>query len=330
MASPARPRSLSSNSSDSDVPGHNTGGSPSLDERLRNFEENYERWSGGSSREHGSSSGHTPSSATPSWQLSMHMNLGSSSLNSHQTSSGSGSGNSNSSSGTTSSSTSNSRHKFLDIDELQPSDIVKSVLAKKSIFDDDYQRLKKNQLFDPASSDFALGSSSSSLIGSSLCGAGASRHPSGNTSPALPNLAATKTTPIIGNCSGASSKTGGLLQRLNSLSPMNSPQASMSPYNSPSPSPSVGGSVNLGQLNKPSAPGGLGGAVTACSAPSSSPSGPTKGLQYPFPSHPPLPNTAAPPPAVQPAPPPPPKWPSIPDCQALQLWLPVVALSQRA
>jgi len=30
------------------------------------------------------------------------------------------------------------------------------VLAKKSIFDDDFQRLNKNQWYDPASSDFAL------------------------------------------------------------------------------------------------------------------------------------------------------------------------------
>lgn len=312
MASPARPRSLSSNSSDSDVPGQNAGGSPSLDERLRNFEENYERWSGGSSREH--ISGHTPSSATPSWQLSMHMNL-STGLNSHQTSSASG--NSNSSSGTVSSSASNSRHKFLDIDELQPSDIVKSVLAKKSVFDDDFQRLNKNQWYDPSSSDFALGSSSNIVTGSSLV-ANVSRHPggpcSGNTSPALPNLAATKATPIIGNCSGGlgnstGSKSAGLLQRLSSLSPMNSPQASMSPYNSPSPSPSVGGvTACLGQLTKPAAPGtasaGLSGGTAASSSSPAANSGPTKGLQYPFPSHPPLPNTAAPPPAVQPAPPP--------------------------
>lgn len=312
MASPARPRSLSSNSSDSDVPGQNAGGSPSLDERLRNFEENYERWSGGSSREH--ISGHTPSSVTPSWQLSMHMNL-STGLNSHQTSSASG--NSNSSSGTVSSSASNSRHKFLDIDELQPSDIVKSVLAKKSVFDDDFQRLNKNQWYDPSSSDFALGSSSNIVTGSSLV-ANVSRHPggpcSGNTSPALPNLAATKATPIIGNCSGGlgnstGSKSAGLLQRLSSLSPMNSPQASMSPYNSPSPSPSVGGvTACLGQLTKPAAPGtasaGLSGGTAASSSSPAANSGPTKGLQYPFPSHPPLPNTAAPPPAVQPAPPP--------------------------
>jgi len=138
---------------------------------------------------------------------------------------------------------------------MKPSEIAKSVLGKKSIFDDDYQRLKNiNDKYEPG--DF------SNIV---------------KTPPAIPNLAATKT-PVVGCSSilGTSNKPStpvsmvfsapSNLQRLNS-SPMNSPQASVSPYNSPSPSPNISlCSTKPTSIIQPQ---------------------PAKGLQYPFPSHPP-------------------------------------------
>ncbi|KAM7353691.1 spen family transcriptional repressor split ends isoform 2-T2 [Cochliomyia hominivorax] len=303
MVSPMRERSLSSNSSDSDVPGQSSTGSPSLEERIRTLDEMYERWSGGGT---GSSSNtavgsnvvkrhdfnHTP----PTWQH----HRSNSQSDSHHAS------NSDIRSNVTSSTSAN-RHKFLDIDvnEMQPSDIVKSVLAKKSIFDDDLQRLKKNHWYEPTTD--------SSQVGKAVMGV--------CTSPGLPNLQATKT-PVVGcttnlPSSGASSlnkPSGALLQRLSSLSPLNSPQASMSPYNSPSPSPSVAHNAATSlslttTMNKATSATSCNasGPQTPTAVASTSPasSGGTKCLQYPFPTHPPLPNTAAPVQNAQPIPPPP-------------------------
>ncbi|XP_046808400.1 protein split ends isoform X1 [Lucilia cuprina] len=306
MVSPMRSRSLSSNSSDSDVPGQSSTGSPSLEERIRTLDEMYERWSGGGTSSSNIAIGsnvvkrhdfnHTP----PTWQ---HHRSNSQSDSHH-------SSNSDVRSNATPS-TPASRPKFLDIDvnEMQPSDIVKSVLAKKSIFDDDLQRLKKNHWYEPSTDSSQL---TKAIMG--VC-----------TSPGLPNLQATKT-PVVGcttsitgsgTVSSLNKPSGALLQRLSSLSPMNSPQASMSPYNSPSPSPSVTlSSVALVSnttmtkvLGISSSGGGNPGSQTpsATSALSTSPaaSGGTKCLQYPFPTHPPLPNTAAPVQSAQPIPPPP-------------------------
>lgn len=48
-----------------------------------------------------------------------------------------------------------SRHKFreIDVNEVKPSEIVKSVLAKKSIFDDDLKRLENiGEKYEPKDS----------------------------------------------------------------------------------------------------------------------------------------------------------------------------------
>uniref|UniRef100_A0A336LLB9 CSON009984 protein n=1 Tax=Culicoides sonorensis TaxID=179676 RepID=A0A336LLB9_CULSO len=98
-----RPPSLpSSNSSDSETEVRNPLLEESLEERLKSLDEKYEKWSGGSG--------------------------------SHRRSHGD-SGN-NGSAGY--------RHKLLELDvkEVQPSEIVKTLLAKKSIFDDDSKRLE--------------------------------------------------------------------------------------------------------------------------------------------------------------------------------------------
>uniref|UniRef100_A0A1A9WUK0 Protein split ends n=1 Tax=Glossina brevipalpis TaxID=37001 RepID=A0A1A9WUK0_9MUSC len=279
IISPLRSRSLSSNSSDSDVPGQSSTGSPSLEERIRTLDEMYERWSCG-----GATSNvikrHDFNHAPPIWQQNRSLtaaDLHHSNSNEIKLSAPSVPAN---------------RPKFLDIDvnELQPSEIVKSVLAKKSIFDDDLQRLKKNHWYEPSSDISQLAKNTSNIC----------------TSPGLPNLAATKT-PVVGCTSNAPNSTastlskppGGLLQRLSSVSPMNSPQTSMSPYNSPSPSPSITGNVQLlSAMTKVTSYTSLSGVIshapTANALVSSNSGASSKGLQYPFPSHPPLPSTAVP------------------------------------
>ncbi|KAL9925945.1 spen family transcriptional repressor split ends isoform 3-T6 [Glossina fuscipes fuscipes] len=279
MISPLRSRSLSSNSSDSDVPGQSSTGSPSLEERIRTLDEMYERWSGGSATSNVNKR-HDFNHAPPIWQ----QNRSVLSADLHHSSSNEIKLNAPS--------VPASRHKFLDIDvnELQPSEIVKSVLAKKSIFDDDLQRLKKNHWYEPSSDISQLAKNTSNIC----------------TSPGLPNLAATKA-PVVGCTSNVPNSTGstvtkppgGLLQRLSSVSPMNSPQTSMSPYNSPSPSPSITGNVQLlSSITKVTSYTSLSGVIshppTANSLTSLNSGASSKGLQYPFPSHPPLPSSAAP------------------------------------
>lgn len=99
---PPRPPSLSSNSSDSDV----APPSPSLDERIKSLDEKYEKWSG-------------------SRALSAAGNDALAKLDAN-------------------SQRFRFRHKLLDLDlkELQPSEIVKSVMAKRSVFDEDSKRLE--------------------------------------------------------------------------------------------------------------------------------------------------------------------------------------------
>lgn len=99
---PPRPPSLSSNSSDSDV----APPSPSLDERIRSLDEKYEKWSG--SRALSAAGGDALAKLdTTRERLKI-------------------------------------RHKLLDIDlkEVQPSEIVKSMMAKRSVFDEDSKRLE--------------------------------------------------------------------------------------------------------------------------------------------------------------------------------------------
>ncbi|XP_054742082.1 protein split ends isoform X3 [Anastrepha obliqua] len=311
MISPLRPRSLSSNSSDSDVPVQSSG-SPSLEERIRTLDEMYERWSGGGAG--GASGPNVSASAVKRHDFGSHgHSLFRHTFRSTEHHSGTHLAGSSVAAST-------SRYKFTDINvkEIKPSEILKSVLAKKSIFDDDLQRLKKNQWYEPSSDATQM-----------------AKHITGVcTSPGLPNLAATKT-PVVGctttNPANATinKSSGGLLQRLSSLSPMNSPQASISPYNSPSPSPSVSGSLTAPLLTcvtkivTTTAASGTSTGVTTTSctsissvASATSSAAAMKGLQYPFPSHPPLPSTAAPPPTAQPAPPAGPAPSDLPQSKA--------------
>lgn len=100
---PPRPPSLSSNSSDSSGL---TPPSPSLDERIRSLDEKYEKWSG--SRVLSAAGGDALAKLDATREK---FRL---------------------------------RHKLLDLDlkEVPPSDIVKSVMAKRSVFDEDLKRLE--------------------------------------------------------------------------------------------------------------------------------------------------------------------------------------------
>ncbi|XP_065162429.1 protein split ends isoform X3 [Atheta coriaria] len=99
---PPRPPSLSSNSSDSD----GASISPSLDERIKSLDEKYEKWSG--------------SRATSTAGLEALAKLDTTSQRFRLT------------------------RNLLDLDlrEVQPSEIVKSVMAKRSVFDEDSKRLE--------------------------------------------------------------------------------------------------------------------------------------------------------------------------------------------
>lgn len=190
-----------------------------------------------------------------------------------------------------------SRHKFLEIDvnEVKPSDIVKSVLAKKSIFDDDLKRLENiGEKYEPK--DFAnlsrpnSSSNSNSAPTTIVCKSTlitiANSLPKLQTMSAIP---AAVTAPALAATSSSSIFSPQINQihpRLNAVSPMNSPQP-MSPYNSPSPSPIV------------VTPNMTGAKMTNCIAsvvmPPLPPTPPVKAiLQYPFPSHPPATGTAIP------------------------------------
>lgn len=109
---PPRPPSLSSNSSDSDI----TPPSPSLEERIRSLDERYEKWSG--SRALSAAGGDALAILDANLEKFR------------------------------------SRHKLLDLDlkEVQPSEIVKSVMAKRSVFDEDLKRLENvGEKYEPKS-----------------------------------------------------------------------------------------------------------------------------------------------------------------------------------
>lgn len=177
-----------SNSSDSEM-----ANSPSFDERIKNLDEMFEKWNGGTLTKSAAVSTEIVAPVTPVTPSF------------------------------------SARHKFLDLDvnEVKPSEIVKSVLAKKSIFDDDLKRLENigekyeasaynlNRIPSITSSNVLKSSTISTTLGST------------SQLPKLQPQPITLTTQI--------SQTH---PRLNAVSPMNSPQP-QSPYNSPSPSPIV-------------------------------------------------------------------------------------------
>ncbi|CAH1236913.1 unnamed protein product [Diabrotica balteata] len=112
---PPRPPSLSSNSSDSDI----TPPSPSLEERIKSLDEKYEKWSG--SRALSAAGGDALALIDANLEKFRQ------------------------------------RHKILDLDlkEVQPSEIVKSVMAKRSVFDEDLKRLENvGEKYEPKDFSF--------------------------------------------------------------------------------------------------------------------------------------------------------------------------------
>jgi len=123
---PARHTSSSPTSSDSETAPQ----SPSLEERIRSLDEKYEKWSGSRalSAAGGDALAKLDASASERFRF---------------------------------------RHKLLDLDlhEVQPSDIVKSVLAKRSVFDEDSKRLENfSEKYEPREFTGVIGVSS--MIGS--------------------------------------------------------------------------------------------------------------------------------------------------------------------
>lgn len=123
---PPRHTSSSPTSSDSETAPQ----SPSLEERIRSLDEKYEKWSGSRalSAAGGDALAKLDASASERFRF---------------------------------------RHKLLDMDlhEVQPSDIVKSVLAKRSVFDEDSKRLENfNEKYEPREFTGVIGVSS--MIGS--------------------------------------------------------------------------------------------------------------------------------------------------------------------
>ncbi|XP_011882782.1 PREDICTED: protein split ends isoform X3 [Vollenhovia emeryi] len=123
---PPRHASSSPTSSDSETAPQ----SPSLEERIRSLDEKYEKWSGSRalSAAGGEALAKLDASASERFRF---------------------------------------RHKLLDMDlhEVQPSDIVKSVLAKRSVFDEDSKRLENfSEKYEPREFTGVIGVSS--MIGS--------------------------------------------------------------------------------------------------------------------------------------------------------------------
>lgn len=273
-ASPSRAPSLSSNSSDSEIASSN---SPSIEDRIKTLDEMFEKWSGGNSNRKHTFSDSTINSVSSSFY---------------------------------------SRHKFMDMDvhEVQPSDIVRSVLAKKSIFDDDLKRLENiGDKYEPR--DYAnltrpslVGSTSATATLSSTSGIIANN--TAGSQVVLKQLEVIKQMPAV-PLVFQSPPVNQLHLRLNSASPMNSPQP-MSPYNSPSPSPialatNVTATTPVINTASPIVPQGnvvVNHKSTLNCVAITSVAAAAKGLQYPFPSHPPISTPPMPTtPLMQPAPP---------------------------
>lgn len=123
---PPRHPSPSPTSSDSETAPQ----SPSLEERIRSLDEKYEKWSGSRALSAAGGDALAKLDATASERFRF-------------------------------------RHKLLDLDlhEVQPSDIVKSVLAKRSVFDEDSKRLENfSEKYEPREFTGVIGVSS--MIGS--------------------------------------------------------------------------------------------------------------------------------------------------------------------
>nr|CAH7714446.1 unnamed protein product [Callosobruchus chinensis] len=221
------PRRPSSGGTSSDSDGAASPPSPSLEERIRSLDEKYERWSGSrvASGNNGTVTGDLEACLERFRQ----------------------------------------RHKLLDLDlkEIQPSEIVKSVLAKRSVFDEDLKRLENvNEKYEPR--DFGL-------FTNRLTGGG------GTT--ACTSTTASTTDSTTSTSSGAVLKLSTLVGGLPAGQPTTATVATAATV------------LATGQQTPPQ------GVMSPRATPGSSlPAPAAKGLQYPFPTHPPLLIAPAPPP----------------------------------
>ncbi|KAH0544112.1 hypothetical protein KQX54_000381 [Cotesia glomerata] len=193
---PPRHPSPSPTSSDSETAPQ----SPSLEERIRSLDEKYEKWSGSRALSAAGGDALAKLDATASERFKF-------------------------------------RHKLLDLDlnEVQPSDIVKSVLAKRSVFDEDSKRLENfSEKYEPREFTGVTGIPSSSLIST------------------------TSLSSSLASCSTSNSSTN----------------------NSNNKPPGVVGAVTGSATGVSPGIGPALGVQSSCNS--------KVGLQYPFPSHPPI------------------------------------------
>ncbi|XP_058445864.1 protein split ends isoform X3 [Malaya genurostris] len=216
-ASPLRAPSVSSNSSDSD---DGPSISPSLEERINRLDEMYEKWSGNSqTRPNNTSTDHHFNDRHHSHNMYHHNHISSAVT--------AGSLNQSPVSNVSSSSTSSFRHKLLELDvhEVPPSDIVKSLLSRKSIFDEDLKRLENiSDKYEPG----VFTSYAKSTVNFNTTGIANSA----TVSPVHTILASQSPLHAL----KAQTPPATSLQRLGSSSTSGSPMNSPQPYNSPNPS----------------------------------------------------------------------------------------------
>ncbi|XP_057324972.1 protein split ends-like isoform X2 [Microplitis mediator] len=205
---PPRHPSPSPTSSDSETAPQ----SPSLEERIRSLDEKYEKWSGSRALSAAGSDALAKFDATVSERFRF-------------------------------------RPTFLDLElhEVQPSDIVKSVLAKRSVFDEDSKRLENfSEKYEPREFTGVTGIPSSIISTTSLSSSLASCSTSSSS---------TSNKPSVGTVTGTVT---------------------------------VAGAAGVGAAGVGIAAVGIGGTVAGTGTVQGSCSSGKVGLQYPFPSHPPV------------------------------------------
>ncbi|KAJ9592197.1 hypothetical protein L9F63_001313, partial [Diploptera punctata] len=244
---PPRPPSLpSSSSSDSEL----SPPSPTLEERIRSLDEKYEKWSGSRalSAAGGDALAKLDASASERFRF---------------------------------------RHKLLDLDlnDLPPSDIVKSVLAKRSVFDEDSKRLENfSDKYEPR--EFIPYTRTTGCFQSLRIMTECKDYTC--ATPAKPlSVVGTPTTPGITGKVGSFPNPGTpqLPSRL-----MGTPSPLHSPSHTPTTPTPLKSHVSLSPVGiTPLHPPCVSKQQTLPKTPSTGlPAAAAKGLQYPFPSHPPV------------------------------------------
>ncbi|PSN39346.1 hypothetical protein C0J52_21870 [Blattella germanica] len=260
---PPRPPSLpSSSSSDSEL----SPPSPTLEERIRSLDEKYEKWSGSRalSAAGGDALAKLDASASERFRF---------------------------------------RHKLLDLNltDVPPSDIVKSVLAKRSVFDEDSKRLENfSDKYEPR--EFIPYTRTAGCFRSlpiiTDCRDFSCATPAKPVAPAPP-IAGTPTTPGLTGKVGSfpNPPTPQLPTRLmGTPSPLHSPSHALpkSPFSAGTPTTPtpIKSHVSLSPVGitplHPSCGPKMQQQQTLPKTPSTGLPPAAKGLQYPFPSHPPV------------------------------------------